>query len=184
MTRLRPVCSLAAATTLLAFTAIALIYACQEQPTESEGITARNAPTKHHLTILTTGSTSGGVVTSSRGGINCTISYSASGVTLTGTCGKDYKAGMVLTVTAAPSGGGTAVWSGCDGAVTENPLACQVTMSTARTITIKLLPPPNSFALSVSGGSGGNGTVQSSPGGINCTITGGSGGSSGCSGSS
>jgi hypothetical protein len=181
MIRPRSRWSLAAATTLLAFAGVALIYACQDKPTELEGVDARNAPTKHRLTILAAGSTSGGVVTSSRGGINCTITYSASGVTLTGTCGKEYKAGMVLTVTAAPSGGGTAVWSGCDGPVTENPLACQVTMSTARTITIKFSPPPSSFALSVSGGSGGNGTVRSSPAGINCTITGGSAGSSGCS---
>ena len=169
------------ATTLLAFAALTMNYACQEQPTETEGIDARGAASKRHLTIQATGSTSGGVLTSSRGGINCTVSYTATGVTLTGTCGKDYKEGMVLTVTAAPSGGGTATWSGCDTGVTENPLACQVTMNTARTITIKFVPRANSFGLSVSGGSGGSGTVQSNPTGINCTISGGSAGSSGCS---
>ena len=172
---------LVSATTLLAFAAAAVIYACQEQPTELNGIDAGIGANKRHLTILATGSTSSGVVTSSRGGISCTITYSASGITLTGICGKDYKTGMILTVTAAASGGGTAVWSGCDDAVTDNPLACQVTMSTARTITVKFSPPPNSFRLDVSGGSGGSGTVQSSPVGINCTISNGSAGSSGCS---
>jgi hypothetical protein len=172
--------SVGAATTVLIL-AVALIYACQEQPTEPAAFDASKAVIKKHLTILGTGSTWGGVVTSSRGGLNCTINYSANGVTLTGTCGKDYKAGMVLTVTATPAGGGTAVWSGCDGPVTENPLACQVTMSTARTITIKFSPPPSSFSLIISGGSGGSGSVLSSPAGVNCTITGGSAGSSGCS---
>jgi Domain of unknown function (DUF1929)/Kelch motif len=182
MTRPRPRWSLAAATVVLAAVTAALIYACQDKPTEPEVLDARNAPIRNHLTILATGSTSGGLVTSSRGGISCTISYSPTtgNTTLTGTCGKDYKSGMVLTVTAAPTGGGTAVWSDCDQAVTENPLACQVTMSTARTITVTFSPPANSFALSVSGGASGSGTVNSSPAGISCTITGGSTGS-GCS---
>src|SRR4051812_20015267 len=108
MLRFPPRWSIAAASTLLILAAT-LIYACQD-PTE-QGFSASNAPVRNHLTILATGSTSGGVVASSRGGINCTITYTASGVTLTGTCGKDYKTGMVLTVTAAPSGGGQAVWS-------------------------------------------------------------------------
>jgi hypothetical protein len=181
MTRPRARWSFALATTLFAVTCAALIYACQDRPTEPGVLDASNAANKQHLTILATGSTAGGVVTSSRGGINCTISYSANRVTLTGTCGKDYKKDMVLTVTATPSGGGTAVWAGCDQAVTENPLACQVTMSTARTVTITFSPPASSFALNVSGGAGGNGTVQSSPAGITCTIAGGSAGSSGCS---
>jgi hypothetical protein len=166
---------------MLAVAAATLIYACQERPTEPEALDARNAPSKYHLTIQATGSGAGGVVTSSRGGISCTITYSGTTAVLTGTCGKDYKSGMVLTLTAAPSGGGTGVWLGCDGAVTENPLACQVTMSAARTVEIKFSPPANSFALSVLGGAGGSGTVQSSPSGINCSITGGSAGASGCS---
>jgi hypothetical protein len=179
MTRPQPRWSLAVAITLLAVAA--LIYACQEKPTQPQGLAAKKAPDRYHLTIDGSGSTASGVVTSSRGGISCTFTYSSGVLTPTGTCGKDYKAGMVLTVTAAPSSGNTAVWSGCDGAVTDDPLACQITMSAARIITITFAPPANSFALSVSGGAGGSGTVLSSPAGINCTITGGSAGSSGCS---
>jgi hypothetical protein len=182
MTRPRPRWSLAAAATLLAIATAALIYACQERPTEPDVLEASNAANKKHLTIsLATGSAGSGVITSSRGGISCTITYSGTSTTMTGTCGKDYKTGMVLTLTAAPSGGGTAVWAGCDGAVTENPLACQVTMNVARPVTIKFSQPASSFALSVTGGSSGSGTVQSSPSGITCSITAGSAGASGCS---
>jgi WD40 repeat protein len=181
MTRPRPRWSLAAAATLLAVATAALIYACQERPTEPDLLDASNAANKKHLTILATGSMASGVVTSSRGGISCTITYTGTTVTLTGTCGKDYKTNMVLTLTAAPSGGGTAIWTGCDGAVTENPLACQVTMNAARTVTIKFSQPAGSFALDVQGGAGGSGSVQSSPSGITCSITAGTAGASGCS---
>jgi hypothetical protein len=182
MTRPRSRWSLPAVAVLGAVATAALIYACREKPTEPDLFDASNAANKKHLTIDASASRANGTITSSRGGISCTVTYSGgTAATESGTCGKDYKSGMVLTLTATPPSGGTGVWTDCDAAVTENPLACQVTMNVARTVKIAFSPPANSFQLSVGGGANGSGTVRSSPTGINCTITGGTAGSSGCS---
>ena len=52
------------------------------------------------------------------------------------------------------------LWTGCDPVVTENPLACRVTMSGNRIVNAAFAPPPNAHMLAVQGGSGGSGSVQ------------------------
>lgn len=163
-----------------------LSYACNDQPTEPEaavdGISAAKggpAP-KARLTINASASTASGLLVSSRGGISCTVTYASGRVTTSGTCAKDIKGGMVLSVVATPSPGSLVEWTGCDAPVTENPLACQVTMTGARTVTATFTPPPKFWSLSVEGGANGSGTVTSSPAGIECTIANGVAGA-GCS---
>ena len=162
-----------------------LLYACNDQPTEPEaavdGISAKpGAANKYKLTLSANGSTASGTLTSSRGGLTCTVTYASGRVSIRGTCAKDIKAGMVLSIVAAPEPGGTVTWDGCDAPVTENPLACQVTMTSPKTVTAVFAPPPKFFSLSVEGGANGSGTITSSPAGISCSISNGSAGA-GCS---
>lgn len=107
------------------------------------------------------------------------VAYNAGQVTTSGTCTVDYAADMVLAVAATPSTGGAVVWAGCDAPVTEDPLSCQVTMSSDRAVTAAFSSPPSSFALTVQGGANGSGNVTSNPIGITCSISGGTAGS-GC----
>ena len=189
--------SLAGIGALLLSGALLLVYACGDEPTapdaKRDGVSAAGAKDdgglsakpggvagKHRLTLNTSASTAGGVLTSSRAGLSCTVTYASGTVSTTGTCAKDIKAGMVLSILAAPSPGGAVAWEGCDTPVTDNPLACLVTMSGPRTVKATLLPPPKSWALTIGGGANGNGTVTSTPAGISCTITGGTPGA-GCS---
>lgn len=165
---------IAAAAVTLAVGAVAL-HGCGEESTEPLEVQAKGAPVKHHLKLGGSGSTATGTLVSSRGGLSCTVRFTPpSQVTTTGTCEKDYKKDMVLVVTAAPPAGGTVSWHGCDDVVTENPLACRVTMSTDRIVNAAFAPPASAFILAVQGGSGGSGSVQSTPSGISCTITSGS----------
>jgi Galactose oxidase-like, Early set domain/Divergent InlB B-repeat domain/Kelch motif len=158
-----------------------LLYACSDEPTQFTTAAARGGATRYQLSIADGGSTAGGTITSNRGGISCTISAGGGGVSLTGTCDQRYKAGTVVLLTAAPAGGAVLTqWSGCT-ASSDNPLSCQVRMDADETVRPTFAPPANSFTLTVSGGAAGSGTAQSSPGGIDCTITAGSAGGSGCS---
>ena len=165
------------------FTAVtALLYACRDQATDPgapDAVAAARGKGKSRLTLSGTGSTASGSLVSSRGGLSCVVTYGSGGVTTSGTCAKDYRVDMVLTVTASPSSGGPVAWTGCDEGVTDNPLSCQVTMSADRSVTAVFSPPPNSFGLTVQGGANGSGTVTSTPAGISCSISGGTAGS-GC----
>ncbi len=170
---------------LLLSAAMLLLYACNDQPTEpgtaADGISAaRGGPSKVRLTVNGNGSTASGVLTSTRGGITCTITYASGRVSTKGTCSKDLKGGIVLSIVATPSTGSLVAWEGCDTPVTENPLACQVTMTEPRTVTAIFSPPPKFYPLTIEGGANGNGTVTSSPAGITCTITNGAA-DAGCS---
>jgi hypothetical protein len=172
-------------TLALSFAALALVlHACGEQPTEMtdpQVSEADAAPGKATLTLTGDTSTASGILTSNRGGMSCTVTFAGGRVTLSGTCSKSFKTGTVLLIRATPpANGGTAAWSGCDVAVTEDPLACRVTLNSNRRINARFAPPPNAFMLTVQGGAGGSGSLQSTPSGISCTITGGSAGS-GCS---
>jgi Galactose oxidase-like, Early set domain len=170
------------AVALLAVAIAVVLHGCREQPTEPADFQATAAGRERpRLTLDASGSTASGTLTSSRGGISCTVTVTGTTVTTSGTCTKDFKTGMVLLVLARPpANGGTVAWTGCDAAVTEDPLSCKVTMSSDRQIGVKFAPAPNSYALAVQPGSGGSGTVRSTPSGINCTITSGTSGS-GCS---
>jgi hypothetical protein len=109
------------------------------------------APQTFPLNVSKSGAGSG-TVTSSPAGISCGAD-----------CSESYDSGTVVTLTAAPAGGSTfAGWSGaCSGTG-----SCQVTMTAARSVSATF--NTQQFALSVAKGGGGNGTVTSSPAGINC----------------
>ena len=170
-----------AVTTAVVMAATALLYACRDQSVEPgtpDATAAARGKGKFTLTLQGTGSTASGTLVSSRAGLTCTISLSSGGLTASGTCSKDIKSDMVLTITAAPSSGGHVAWTGCDEGVTDNPLSCQVTMSANRSVTAVFSAPASSFGLTVQGGSNGTGTVTSAPAGISCPITNGTAGSS------
>jgi hypothetical protein len=170
--------------TLLLAPAIALtIYACADhsEPTAPMLLGARSAANKVSLTVNATGSTAGGTITSSRGGISCTFTVSGTVVSKTGKCAQDYKTGATVTLTATPTGTGvTATWTaGCTG-VAEGSQSCEVTLDVARTANAAFARPATSFPLKISGGAGGSGKVTSSPAGITCTITSGAVATTGC----
>src|SRR5207302_3303172 len=102
------------------------------------------------------GGTGSGTVTSSDGGISCGP-----------TCVFTYDSGRVVTLTPSASGGSSfGGWSGCDGC---SDTTCTVTMSGARSVTATF--NLQRFALTVSKGGTGSGTVTSSDGGISCGPT-------------
>jgi hypothetical protein len=163
---------------------LAFLHACKDQPTGPDGAlsAAKGGPGggKYTLTLNGDGSTANGTLTSSRGGLKCSIRYLNGQVSTSGACSKTLNAGFVVAVDATPVPGGVVTWTGCDGPVTENPLSCKVTMTGNKVISATFAPPPNSFQMTVTGGSNGSGSVSSSPGGITCQVTGGTAGSTGC----
>jgi hypothetical protein len=136
------------------------------------------------LTIGPGSSSASGTVTTNRGGISCTIAGNAGGATTSGTCTQHYKKGIVVSVTATPASGAVLKldqeWQGCTPNV-EDRRTCQVTLNSNTTVAPTFVPASNAFTVSVSGGAGGNGTVISTPTGINCTITNGQASSGNCS---
>ncbi|MDB4915260.1 MAG: hypothetical protein JWM95_2904 [Gemmatimonadetes bacterium] len=166
----------------LATAAVALLLATcgPDQSTEPPLLGARSAASKVSISVDGTGSTAGGIVTSNRGGIACTISVSGGVVSRSGKCAQDYKTGATVTLIGAPAGGGVVKsWTGCTGAA-ESPLSCQVKLDVARTVSVAFGPPASSYVLSIAGGAGGNGKITSTPAGISCSITNGSAASTGC----
>src|SRR5207247_6685833 len=100
--------------------------------------------------------TGSGTVTSAPAGINCGA-----------TCSASFASGTVVTLTATPAAGST--FSGWSGAGCSGTGACVLTLSAATTVTATFSLP--SFALTVSKGGTGSGTVTSAPIGINCGAT-------------
>jgi hypothetical protein len=153
--------------------ALLVLHACSEQPTEMTDPLVSGADAargKSTLTLRGDASTASGTLTSNRGGMSCTVTYSGQ-VTLSGSCSKAFKTGTVLLIRAnPPANGGTVTWSNCDPPVTDDPLSCKVTLNTTKTINAKFGPAPNSYVLTVQGGAGGSGSVQSTPSGITCSI--------------
>ena len=150
----------------------AFLYACGDSADPPAPI----PPKTFSLTLAATGSTAAGSAASNRGGVACVVAYGAGGATTSGTCTTEVDSGVVVAVTATPSPGGAAVWSGCDAPLTDSPLTCQVTMTSDRAVNVAFSAPPSTFALSVQGGANGNGNVTSVPAGIACTITAGAAG--------
>ena len=166
--------------------ALTFLHACKDQPTGPDSAlnAAKGGPGggggKFTLTLNGNGSTANGTLVSSRGGLKCTIRYQNGQVSTSGSCSKALNAGFVVAVDATPVPGGVVTWTGCDGAVTENPLSCKVTMTGNKVVSAAFAPPPNSFQMTVTGGANGDGAVSSSPAGVTCQITGGTAGTTGC----
>jgi len=169
---------------VLASPAFALaLFSCSSDQTklvEPTLLGARAAAPKVTLSVNGTGSTAGGLVTSNRGGISCTIAVAGGVANRTGKCEQSYKTGATVTLKGAPAGGGVITsWTGCTGAA-ESPLSCTVKLDVPRTVSVAFGPPAASFVLTIAGGAGGSGKVTSVPTGINCTVTSGTAGSTGC----
>ena len=102
-----------------------------------------------------------GTVTSSPGGINCSINGTAE----SGDCIETSSGSFTLTAT--QSGG--SIFTGWSGGGCSGTSTCTVTMDQSRTVTANFTAR---FTLTVQGGSNGTGTVSSSPSGISCSING------------
>ena len=115
-------------------------------------VTATFTPKPQRLTISRTGSGSG-AVTSDPPGISCPA-----------TCAATFAGNSTVSMSAAPSPGSTFTgWSGaCHGADTT----CTVSMTAAQSVIAMFTA--QTFSVSVSRDGSGNGTITSSPGGINC----------------
>jgi len=158
------------------------LYACgsDRNSVEPELLGARTSASRVSLSVDGVGSSAGGVVTSDRGGISCTITVSGGVVNRSGKCAQDYKTGTTVTLLGAPAGGGVlSSWTGCTGAA-ENPLSCEVKLDVPRTVSVAFGPPASSYTMTIAGGAGGSGKVTSTPAGISCTVTSGTAGSTGC----
>ena len=156
------------------------LHACMDEASDNSTMAAARSPSHYQLTIQDSGSTAGGVITSNRGAVNCSVQTTSVGTILSGVCSQRYKAKAAVILTAAPASGAILKsWSGC-AVSSDNPLSCQVAMTADVTVKVTLAPEPNRFTLTVSGGAGGSGTVVSTPAGISCTITTGAAGATGC----
>jgi hypothetical protein len=159
-----------------------MLQACSQDPTEPPGFTRAET---YQLTIETGSSSASGVVTSNRGGIDCSITGRTGFAAASGVCSGAFPAGTVVSVTATPVG--TAVlkldaeWDATCTPLVEDPRVCQITMDRDRTVAPTFVPAPSSFTLTVAGGAGGSGTVYSVPAGITCTIVDGEAVSGNCS---
>jgi cysteine-rich repeat protein len=115
------------------------------------------APATRRL-IVTKGGGGAGSVGSSPAGITCDVANTD--------CTQDYNHGTAVTLTASAAPGSTFIgWSG-DGASCGSALSCLVTMDAAKTVTATFAL--QTFALTVTKGGTGAGTVTSNPVGISC----------------
>jgi hypothetical protein len=99
---------------------------------------------------LTVTKTAGGSVTSSPAGINCG-----------GDCNENYPENTVVTLTRQTDAGASFI--GWGGACSGTGLTCDVTMDAAKSVSATF-----GLIVNVSKAGAGNGTVTSTPGGINC----------------
>ncbi len=93
-----------------------------------------------------------------------TVSSSPSGINnCSNSCSANFSIGQNVTLSATPAAGWTfAGWTGaCAGTG-----SCVVSMTVAKSVTATFNPPPTTFSLGVN--VSGQGTVTSSPSGINC----------------
>src|SRR3954447_2623170 len=160
----------------LCATVLLLLFGCQDQATEPEFARVAN---RYQLRVSGTGSQLGGVVTSERGGISCTI---APGGVSSGKCGQGYKSTAIVTLHIAPAPGATfSIVSGNCPPSPENVKACIIPMTRDAVVIINFNPQTNVASLTITGGAAGDGTVSSSPAGIACSISAGTAGGTGCS---
>ncbi len=175
--RMRSLAAAISATGLLV-----LLHGCGQEPTEPSGFAAGES---YRLTIGAGSSSASGVVTSNRGGIDCSITGATSGADASGACAGTFPAGTVVTVTATAVSGAVlkldAEWGATCTPLVEDPRVCQITMDRDRMVAPTFVPAPTSFTLTVAGGASGSGTVYSNPAGISCTILDGEAVSGNCS---
>ena len=98
-----------------------------------------------------------------------TVVSSPEGIVCDPDCQADFEEGSQVTLTATPDLGSAFIgWSGdCTGQA-----ACLVTMDVARNVTARFeVVPPVTYQLAVGKQGAGNGTVVSTPAGINCGAT-------------
>jgi Divergent InlB B-repeat domain len=131
------------------------VSTCVVNMDQARAVTAIFAPSAGLSTYTFTLNIAGtGSVVSQPSGINCTAN-----------CSADFAADTVLTLTATAGNGQN--FTGWSGACTGSASSCTVTMSQARTVGATFVPIVGTdFALNVS--VSGNGSVVSSPAGINC----------------
>jgi hypothetical protein len=163
---------LLASTGALAAAAALLLHGCGPEPTEPPAL---RAGLTYRLTIGAGSSTAGGTVSSSHGGISCTVVGGIGASEVIGGCAGRYAAGTVVSLTAIATNGAVLKldeeWGTTCQPNVEEHRVCQVTMDRDREVAATFVPASTSFTLTVSGGAGGNGLVYSTPGGISCTIT-------------
>jgi NOL1/NOP2/fmu family ribosome biogenesis protein len=131
---------------------------CEVTMSAAKEVSARfDLVPKFKLSVSKSG-TGAGKVTSTPAGIDCGS-----------TCSFEYEEGKEVELKETPEAGSEFVkWTGaCSGTGT-----CKATMTEARSVTaeFKLLPKPK-FKLSVTKSGAGQGTVTSSPAGIDCSST-------------
>jgi hypothetical protein len=174
--RARTVLAVATASMLM------LLHACGQEPTEPPGFTPDDT---YRLTVGTGSSSASGVVTSNRGGIECSVTGGTAGAAASGICSGTFAAGTVVSVTATAVGGAVlkldAEWGDTCIPLVEAPQVCQITMDRDRSVAATFVPAPTTFTLTVAGGASGSGTVYSTPSGITCTIADGQAVSGNCS---
>ena len=112
------------------------------------------------------GSQGGGTLTSAPGGLSCTLSNASAN----GSCTFAYALNTVVTVTQTPTSGSVFLnWAGaCTGSG-----SCQVPLTASRAVqALYRLAVPGSITIN-QGPGGGSGGISSSPGGLACSIAGG-----------
>ncbi len=116
----------------------------------AQALAAISANASYALAVTKSGS---GVVTSQPVGIDCGT-----------TCSSTFSAGSRVTLTAVASGGNA--FSGWGGACAGSTNTCTVSMDVARNVSASFAATPNTRLVAL--GKSGQGTVTSSPSGIQC----------------
>ena len=158
-----------------------LLYGCQDEPGSTDPNFGKVKPDR---TLSVTGAGNGyGMVTApaygEAGDLSCSISGGSADPVY---CVRTYGWKTQVTLTATPQGGST--FTGWSGACTGTASTCRVAMTQSRSVRASFGGAGTpSFALNVSGGGDGDGTVNSQQGlvpAIACAITAGTAASSGC----
>jgi hypothetical protein len=159
--------------------AVLLSTACQEQPPTEPEFGRVNA--RYQLTVKGDPASAGGVVTSDRGGISCTVA--SSGGATSGKCSQTYKSGAIVTLHMTPVAGAavpSTAPTACPFNNESQHTACEVVLDQSKTVAFRFEVQTNTVTLSVGSGSSGSGRITSNVAGIDCTITNGVAAVSGC----
>jgi hypothetical protein len=127
-----------------------------------------NAPKAVTATFNQTGGGTQTLTVTKAGTGSGTVMSSPPGIDCGPTCSASFPTGTIVTLTASAAPG--SVFTGWSGACSGSG-ACQVTMSAPKAVTATFTLNPVSFTLTVTKPGNGNGTVTSSPPGINCGPT-------------